>query len=355
MWAELIGRGFVEPVDDFRDDNPPSHARTLDYLADEFVASGYSVKALIKLIVNSDAYQRDHVTGVDELTREEMESSFLATPMRRMRSEALYDSIVTAGHLFSVKHPQGENIKTRLVTQRVRVELDDDGNVKPKTATELAGITPGQGGGEMAGMAAMNRPASGYDLERAIELDFDSLLTNQDAPEIDKMEVMSKEEIEAQQMLAKSESTGPGYKTITKTVKQQYDDNPMYNSALRMASPAPEGHFLRVFGQPGRASLGDLRDPSPSMRQALMIMNGRVTHEAARVGKLETMHELLQGERANLDNAIRLAYREILTREPTAQETAEAKEIIGLSENTLAGMADLRWVLLNCHEFRFLP
>ena len=34
VWAELLGRGFVNPVDDFKADNPPSHPKTLDYLAD---------------------------------------------------------------------------------------------------------------------------------------------------------------------------------------------------------------------------------------------------------------------------------------------------------------------------------
>ena len=53
--------------------------------------------------------------------------------------------------------------------------------------------------------------------------------------------------------------------------------------------------------------------------------------------------------------AARLAYREILTREPRPEELAEAKELIQAAKDPLEGMADLRWVLLNSHEFRFLP
>jgi len=141
------------------------------------------------------------------------------------------------------------------------------------------------------------------------------------------------------------------YETVEKTV----DDNPSFGSSLRMASPAPEGHFLRVFGQPSRENLGELRDQSPSMRQALMILNGKMTHEASRVGPFEPMQKLLVGEKADLLKAIRLAYREILTREPTTGEVAEAKQIVTGSDSTLDGMADLRWVLMNCHEFRFIP
>ena len=91
------------------------------------------------------------------------------------------------------------------------------------------------------------------------------------------------------------------------------------------------------------------------MRQSLMMLNGRVTHEASRVGDLEPMYKLLTGKTVDVDAAVKLAYLEILTRRPRSEELAEAKEMIGSAANPLDGMADLRWVLLNCHEFRFLP
>jgi hypothetical protein len=124
---------------------------------------------------------------------------------------------------------------------------------------------------------------------------------------------------------------------------------------MKMASPAPVGHFLRVFGQTDRSTLDEKRDPSPSMRQALMMLNGKITHEASRVGDLEPMYKLLTGAAPNLDEAVKLAYMEILTRRPKAEELAEAKQMLGEAATPLDGMADLRWVLLNCHEFRFLP
>src|SRR5262249_25163043 len=126
-------------------------------------------------------------------------------------------------------------------------------------------------------------------------------------------------------------------------------------SSMRMASPAPVGHFLRVFGQTDRASLDDRRDNSPSMRQALMMLNGQLTNQAARVGALEPMHKLLSGTTPDLEAAIKLAYREALTREPTAEEIADAKAIIAGAKTALDGMADLRWALLNSNEFRYLP
>ena len=59
VWYHLFGRGIVEPVDDFRDTNPPSNPELLDQLAAEFVQSGYRIKPVLRLILNSSTYQLD--------------------------------------------------------------------------------------------------------------------------------------------------------------------------------------------------------------------------------------------------------------------------------------------------------
>lgn len=356
VWAHLVGRGIVEPIDDFSGNNPPSHPKTLDYLADEFVASGYDLKTLIRMIVTSEPYQRSHVYGIDELTQSQLESSFLATPMRRMLSEVIYDSVVTAGHLFEVKHAAGRNLKT--VWQQNRIAK------APQAGSSIANQLT-QDEPQMKAMSAKNQlaAAGSYNLESAIELDFDSILKKNaelgadpaaETVAIEQMRVMSKEELEAMRM-EQQDRERRNVEYIDRFVKATIDDNPNFTSSLRMASPAAPEHFLRVFGQTDRAQLGEHRDQSPSMRQALMMLNGRLTHEASRVGELEPVYSLLIGEKADLSQAIQLVYREILTRQPAESELAEAKTIIAEAGSPLDGMADLRWLLLNCDEFRFLP
>ncbi len=56
-WKHFFGRGLVEPEDDIRPTNPPTHPELLDRLAAHFVQSGYDMKALIRVITNSRAYQ----------------------------------------------------------------------------------------------------------------------------------------------------------------------------------------------------------------------------------------------------------------------------------------------------------
>jgi hypothetical protein len=349
MWAEVVGRGFVEPIDDFTDDNKPSHPQTLDYLSEEFVASGYSLKSLLRTIVTSQVYQRGHASSVDEEARVELETAFLATPVRRMISESLFDSIVAAGHLFGVKHEAGKNLKTVWRQSRIMKRPE---TVKPKS------LTPQALAGTKKVMPAKPNvtpaPQSAFDIEKAIELDFDAILAaDKKGVMIDKMQAKSAEELEAERMQQQAARLQADY--IDRFVRSVIDDNPTFSSAARMAAPAPDGHFVRVFGQPARVDLGDFRDGSATMRQALLMLNGRLTHQASRVGELELLHPLLVGKKADLTKAIRLAYREVLTREPSKEEIADATGILNESDTPLDGMADLRWVLLNGNEFRHVP
>jgi hypothetical protein len=341
----------VNPIDDFTGDNAPTHPQALDYLADEFVASGYDLRTVIRLIVTSQTYQRGHLYNVDEATRVAAEEAFTAMPLRRMMSEALFDSIVLAGHVFDIKHPAGQNLTTTWRYDRITKTASKTGKADPSA---IASINPaGKAGmagmeGKMAAKGEAKGPS--YDLESAIELDLGAALKGGDEVEVEVMQKMSNEELEAMQMAARREMD-----FVDRFVRTTYDDNPKFLSALKMAAPAPPEHFLRVFGQPSRSSLGEFRDESASMRQALMMLNGKLTHEAARVGEMEPIFSLLVGSKANPQQAIRLAYLEILTREPTADDLAIAKEIMSGAANVKDGMHDLRWVLLNCHEFRFLP
>jgi len=220
-------------------------------------------------------------------------------------------------------------------------------------------IIDGAGEGGPAEMKKMKTAGTatraGYKLEEAIELDFAALLKPDDEVKIDRMQVKTAEELEAERMAMERVVSRPGMKYETKIVKRTIDDNPRFSSSLRMASPAPIGHFVRVFGQTSRNDLGEARNQTPSMRQALMMLNGRLTHEASRVGDLEPIHKYLAGKQPRLDQAVKFAYREILTREPSADEMANAMDILQGAKTATDGMADLRWVLLNSNEFRFLP
>ncbi len=62
VWAVFFARGFVNPLDDLRPDNVPSHPELLDTLAGEFVAARFDVKHLIRAVCRSETYQRSSRT-----------------------------------------------------------------------------------------------------------------------------------------------------------------------------------------------------------------------------------------------------------------------------------------------------
>ncbi len=61
VWAQLMGTGLVDPVDDFDESNPPSHPELLDLLADELVRQNYDIRFLIRAICASRTYQLSSV------------------------------------------------------------------------------------------------------------------------------------------------------------------------------------------------------------------------------------------------------------------------------------------------------
>ncbi len=59
VWAEIMGRGIVDPVDDLRATNPPSNGPLLDALADDFRRHGYDLKHLIGTILASSVVRAE--------------------------------------------------------------------------------------------------------------------------------------------------------------------------------------------------------------------------------------------------------------------------------------------------------
>ncbi|MBI3862130.1 MAG: DUF1553 domain-containing protein [Planctomycetia bacterium] len=106
LWYHLLGRGIVDPPDDFRDSNPSANDALLDALAREFVSSNFDVKHVIRLIANSRTYQlSSHAkagnspeagnAGSGNLTDEKYFSHALVR-RKRLTAELLLDAICAA-------------------------------------------------------------------------------------------------------------------------------------------------------------------------------------------------------------------------------------------------------------------
>jgi hypothetical protein len=90
IWGHLLGRGIVEPVDDFRPSNPPSNKELLAALTDEFVRTGLNQKELIRTILKSRTYQLS--SQAPELSRKDVKY-FSHASSRLLSAEQLLDAI----------------------------------------------------------------------------------------------------------------------------------------------------------------------------------------------------------------------------------------------------------------------
>ena len=94
VWQYYFGSGLVKTVGNFgRTGSPPSHPELLDWLATEFVRSGWSMKALHRMILTSTAYRQSsrRDPGIDGDPDNRLLSYF---PMRRLDADAVRDSIL---------------------------------------------------------------------------------------------------------------------------------------------------------------------------------------------------------------------------------------------------------------------
>lgn len=90
IWKQLMGRGLVEPVDDFRDTNPATHPRLLDLLAADFVAHGYDLRHTLRLIASSSSYARSSQATPANRDDDRFYSHALRPPLE---AEVLADAI----------------------------------------------------------------------------------------------------------------------------------------------------------------------------------------------------------------------------------------------------------------------
>ena len=90
VWSWLLGRGIIQEPDDIRPDNPPSNPELLAYLERELVSSGYDLKPIYRLILNSKTYQ---LSSIPETADANGAANFAFYPLRRLDAEVLIDAL----------------------------------------------------------------------------------------------------------------------------------------------------------------------------------------------------------------------------------------------------------------------
>jgi hypothetical protein len=92
IWAQLLGRGVIEPVDDVRVSNPPTNEPLLRALSEHLVDSDFNLRTLVREICNSRVYQLS--SRPNDSNRLDTRQ-FSHAKLRRLRADVLMDSVVT--------------------------------------------------------------------------------------------------------------------------------------------------------------------------------------------------------------------------------------------------------------------
>ena len=128
IWMHLMGQGIVTTPDDFGVYGArPSHPQLLDYLADQFVDQGWSVKQLIRSVVLSRTYQLDSVANAAAFRSDPANLWLARHSRRRLDAESVRDSVLKVTHGLDVAPQAGSAVQ----------EIDALINWPPGEATNL--------------------------------------------------------------------------------------------------------------------------------------------------------------------------------------------------------------------------
>ena len=121
VWAAFFGMGIVEPVDDLRASNPASNEPLLEALSETLIDNGYDLKALMRLILQSETYQRSSGTLPENAGDSRYFSRYYP---RRLIAEVLHDAIAgitdVPAEFTAVKLQDGSEEKTAFYPKGTR-------------------------------------------------------------------------------------------------------------------------------------------------------------------------------------------------------------------------------------------
>lgn len=117
--------------------------------------------------------------------------------------------------------------------------------------------------------------------------------------------------------------------------------------ASEVSSPAPDGHFLRIFGQSDREQI-DHAWYNPTVPQALTLMNGPLFTE---IVKPESAFQKALATAGDPEGKVNIVFLSVLGRPPTKEEVALVLDT--LREEKEPPYEDLAWTLINTRQFLF--
>jgi hypothetical protein len=128
VWAVFLGRGFVNPVDDFNDNNQPSDPELFNELSERFKHYNYDLKELMRWVCNSNAYQLGYVANRSN-DKPEHEALFSRMVLKSISPEQLFESLMVATNAEAAEtKEEKQKLRNQWMGQLIANFGDDEGN-----------------------------------------------------------------------------------------------------------------------------------------------------------------------------------------------------------------------------------
>lgn len=384
LWKRAMGMGLIEPVDEMTDSTAPSNGELMSYLEKLMAEKKYDMKAYLRVIFNSDVYQRMPSTKDVALGDT---YHFTGPLMRRMSAEQVWDSVATL-----IKG----NVDDKAAEPNYAAEkkLDALGKLYDTLANrdprEIIADIKAKGGAEspeklakikeLTDKSAELRREGKKDEAQALQKEvaklrnggrgdaFAAVLGEEGAKEFQRdyrgggvkakggkekdliRTSLSKEEIKKIMADAGGDKK-KARELMDAAQKRLKQGSGMINAATRAAdlpSPSPRGHMLRTFGQSDRETIEN-SSREAAVPQALALLNGPVA-DALVNDNSAFSRDVAKADK--IEGKMDAIFLGLLSRYPTADE----KNIIAsvMSERGENAKADVVHALLNTGEFLFV-
>jgi hypothetical protein len=412
LWKKVMGMGVIDPVDELTEATVPTNPALMDLLESTMKAVNYDMKAYLRIVLNSQTYQRTAYTKDLELG----EPYYFPGPtMRRMSAEQVWDSMVT---LYK-PNPDGANASAALEADRVltKIEWEDramnnlsvdevvEGSKKIAEVQKQLAQDVRSAQEKLKAATASHDPEAIKSAQRTIALqrkniddavekivyevgfekfaelakegklqqqvddaDFAKEISftikqkenkNEKLMLEDALNLLITQRRQTYQNQAKvrRDKEMERLKVVTKEQKQNFAiyTTAIENTVMRAAdvrAPAPNGHFLRTFGQSDR-ELVENSNKEGSVMQALMLLNGK--YFKGLLNPYTIIARQLAAAKTT-DEAIDTLYLSIMSRHASEEEKSLLKPIVENQNGqaTSQGKSEALWALINTRQFLFI-
>ncbi len=284
MWKKVFGMALIEPVDEMTDSTVPSNGELMEYLTQLMIDKKYSLKSFLRVLYNSDTYQRS-------ATEQEVDiggSYYFTGPLlRRMSAEQIWDSMVTlySGNVDDVISTESKNLHAYLGDLKMLMDTVRDKG--PEGLIEAAKKGAADRENNQARLAKLKKEAMSEnadpDAKKSLAREANRLRNKTRDGMLE--DILGEEGAEGIKRGYKPDYNA-GMKVDKATLANMSREE--RKAALKMGtvanlteraseliSPAKPGHFLRTFGQSDREIIENASDDA-SVPQALALLNGPV-------------------------------------------------------------------------------